>query len=94
MDIQSIWELADRAADLLPGAPDPGDVLGWMSWRELVWDTAYRLGELARPVLGGLGLSGSDDANATSVSAIQLLRLAVLLHTNSGEVHASDLTAR
>lgn len=93
MDIERIWELAARAADLLPGAPSPGDVLGWLGWRELVWDTAYRLGEIAAPVLGDLGLTGMDDANTTSVSALQLLRLAVLLHTNSGEVHASDLTA-
>ncbi|MFE1801612.1 MULTISPECIES: hypothetical protein [unclassified Streptomyces] len=91
MDIKGIWELAERAADLLPGAPSPDDVLGWLSWRELVWDTAHRIGEIATPVLTELGLTGMDDANTTSVSATQLLRLAVLVHTNSGEVYASGL---
>ncbi|MBK1787085.1 hypothetical protein [Prauserella cavernicola] len=93
MDIERIWKLARRAAEVLPGAPESGDVLSWLSWRELVWDTAYRLGEIGSAVIADLGLTGMDDANTTSVSATQLLRLAVLVHTNSGEVHASDLTA-
>lgn len=94
MDTERIWGLAVQAAELVPDAPAPDDVLGWLSWRELVWDTAYRLGEIASPAFTELGLTGMDDANTTSVSAIQLLRLAVMLHTNSGEVHASDLTTR
>lgn len=99
MDIERILELAERAAALLPEAPAPGDVLGWLGWRELVWDTAHRLGEIGAPVLEDLGLTGMDDANVTSVSATGLLRLAVLVHTNSGEVYASadaapDVTIR
>lgn len=94
MDTERIWNLAARAAELLPDAPNCHDALSWLSWRELVWDTAYRLGELASPVLTELGLTGMDDANTSSVSATQLLRLAVMLHTNTGEVHASDLTVR
>lgn len=89
MEIERFLELAERAAELVPDAPEPGDVLGWLSWRELVWDTAHRLGEIGSGVLADLGLTGMDDANTTSVSATQLLRLAVLVHTNSGEVYAS-----
>lgn len=94
MHIERIWELAAQAADLLPDAPEPGDVLSWLSWRELVWETAYRLGEIAAGVLTELGLTGEGEANTTSVSATQLLRLAVLLHTDSGDVPVSDVTAR
>lgn len=99
MDTECFLDLAERAAELLPEAPGPGDLQGWLSWRELVWDTAHRLGEIGSAVLPGLGLTGMDDATTNTVSAVQLLRLAVLVRTNSGEVYAPgdaapDLTAR
>lgn len=99
MDTERILDLAERAAELLPEAPAPDDLQGWLSWRELIWDTAHRLAGIGSNALRDLGLTGMDDATTTTVSAVQLLRLAVLVHTNSGEVYvpgdaAPDLTAR
>lgn len=83
MDIESFWDLAARAAALLPPAPTSGSNLDWMSWRELVWETARRLGTIGRDVLTDLDIAGSDDCDTVVVDAMQLIRLAASLHRES-----------
>ncbi|BBZ31213.1 hypothetical protein MMAD_55080 (plasmid) [Mycolicibacterium madagascariense] len=86
MDIESFWDLANCAADLLPDAPDTDDTLGWMSWRELVWETARRLGALGQHLgvdLRMLGVDDGVDSSAASVSADQLVAMGMMLHRDS-----------
>jgi hypothetical protein len=83
VDIESFWDLAERAARLLPAAPTSGDTLMWMSWQELVWATASRLGAVGGHLLDDLGIAGASDCDESSVSAEQLVKLSVLLHEDS-----------
>lgn len=78
MDIEEIRDLADHVAALLPDAPADGDTINWLGWRELVWDAARRLGEIAGDALDAAGFSPIDDANTTHVSSKEILGLATL----------------
>lgn len=83
MDNERLWNLAERAAGLLPEAPDSGNALDWMSWRELVWETAERLGEIGGPTLEELHIDEPFDDDTVNVSATHLLQLSARLHRES-----------
>ncbi|MCU1483043.1 MAG: hypothetical protein JWQ19_3829 [Subtercola sp.] len=82
---ESIVALARRAAALIPGPPADGDALGYLAWRELVWGTALRIGEIADDILhrepasaNPLSPDGSvaEDDDTMPVSGEYLLALA------------------
>ncbi|GAA4743505.1 hypothetical protein GCM10023350_30270 [Nocardioides endophyticus] len=75
MQIDHVTALAQQAADLLPAPPRDGDVDSYLSWRELVWSTAARLGEIAGPGLAPSTVGASTTPGA-KVTAQELLELA------------------
>ncbi|OCB22486.1 hypothetical protein [Mycobacterium intracellulare] len=89
MDIERLWSLAERAADLLPDAPGSDNVLDWMSWRELVWETAQRLGAAGGALIGAVDVPGTHEFDVNTVSALDLIQLSVKLQRAA----AVDLSA-
>ncbi|MFV8054720.1 hypothetical protein [Mycobacterium sp. 48b] len=83
MDIERLWKLAEDAAGLLPEAPVSGGALHWMAWRELVWETARRLGEIGGSALPDLATGAVIDPNVTSVDPCQLMKLAAMLQRDA-----------
>ncbi|WP_067673050.1 hypothetical protein [Nocardia miyunensis] len=92
MKIEQIRDLAQQAAYLLPAAPMDNDALNWLSWRELVWDTAHRLSEIGGTALAQAGYAPSHDVDRGVVSAEDLLGLATQLYADIGPAGACELS--
>lgn len=91
LQIDRVTALAHQAAELLPAPPCEGDIDGYLSWRELVWSTATRLGEIAGPALASApgGVAGAVAVPGAKVSAQELLELARI----AGPRWSADSTA-
>ncbi|WP_216892324.1 hypothetical protein [Nocardia alni] len=92
MEIEQIRDLAQQAAGLLPAAPTNSDALNWLSWRELVWDTAQRIAEIGGATLARAGYAPTRDLDRGAVTPEELLGLATQLRADIGSAAACKIS--
>jgi hypothetical protein len=82
-NVVDVLSLARQTAEIIPPPPDPGDTSGYLAWRELVWRTAIRLGELGGAAVRRWAVPEDRLDPACAVTAEALLQLAASLMPSS-----------
>lgn len=92
-NVERLYSLVCRAAALLPDGPTDGNACQYLEWRELVWQTASSIANIAGDSLLELPVAFDDtfDANSNTVTACNLVRMAQSIYLEMQAEEAARL---